>query len=144
MKWVWLLPIGVMMFLALVTGCGKEPPPRAEIVFTGDPGTTVHLRDRVFHLSKGNLGLLLPGGNYLCADCTEENREQIAEKLFETAKNEYGTVPEFTLELIVLSGILQWNYQIQIFVPQCPDRIAERACLPKMKKKPADGLFYSG
>lgn len=69
---------------------------------------------------------ILPGGNYLCADCTEENREQIAEKLFETAKNEYGTVPEFTLELIVLSGILQWNYQIQIFVPQRPDRIAER------------------
>ena len=64
MKLVWLLPVGVMMFLALVTGCEKEPPPRAEIVFTGAPGTTVHLRDRVFHLSKGNLGLLLPGGSY--------------------------------------------------------------------------------
>ncbi len=58
----------------------------------------------------------LPQGNYLCADCTEENREQIIKKLFETAKNEYGAVPDFSIQLIVLSGILQWNYQAQLFI----------------------------
>lgn len=59
----------------------------------------------------------LPQGNYLCADCTEQNYRQTTEKLFETAKNRYNTVPEYTLRFIVLSGILQWNYQIQIFIP---------------------------
>ena len=58
----------------------------------------------------------LPQGNYLCADCTEENRSQIISGLYEKAKNEYHAVPEFTLQLIVLSGILQWNYQIQLFI----------------------------
>lgn len=60
---------------------------------------------------------ILPQGNYLCADCTEENREQITVKLSEKAKNEYNTIPRFTLQLIMLSGILQWNYQVQIFIP---------------------------
>lgn len=60
---------------------------------------------------------ILPQGNYLCADCTEENREQIIKELFETAKNEYHATPEFNVQLIVLSGILQWNYQVQIYIP---------------------------
>ena len=59
---------------------------------------------------------ILPQGKYLCADCTEENRGQVIKKLFETAKNKYGAIPEFTIHLIVLSGILQWNYQAQIFI----------------------------
>ena len=60
---------------------------------------------------------ILPQGDYLCADCTEENRAQIIEQLTETAKNEYNTVPPFTVQLIVLSGILQWNYQVQLLLP---------------------------
>lgn len=60
---------------------------------------------------------ILPQGKYLCADCTEENREQIIKELSETAKKDYNTAPEFTIQLIVLSGILQWNYQVQIFIP---------------------------
>lgn len=59
---------------------------------------------------------ILPQGNYLCADCTEENRGQVIKKLFEKAEKEYGVTPGFTIELIVLSGILQWNYQAQILV----------------------------
>lgn len=58
----------------------------------------------------------LPEGNYLCADCTEINRERVLINLLETAKNIYSVLPEFTLQIIVLSGILQWNYQIQIFI----------------------------
>ncbi len=61
---------------------------------------------------------ILPGGNYLCADCTEENREHITKKLTETAKRDYNAAPGFTVQLIVLSGILQWNYQAQIYIPQ--------------------------
>ncbi len=61
---------------------------------------------------------ILPQGDYLCADCTEDNRERIAESLCERAKKQYGVVPEFTVQLIVLSGILQWNYQVQIHLPQ--------------------------
>lgn len=59
---------------------------------------------------------ILPKGNYLCADCTEENRERMIKQLYETAKRDYHATPEFTLQLIVLSGILQWNYQAQIFI----------------------------
>lgn len=61
---------------------------------------------------------VLPQGEYLCADCTEENRDRVIKKLFETAKTEYGTTPEFTVQLIVLSGILQWNYQAQVFISE--------------------------
>ncbi len=60
---------------------------------------------------------ILPQGKYLCADCTEENRERIIKELFETARNNYNTTPEFIIQLIVLSGILQWNYQVQIYIP---------------------------
>lgn len=59
---------------------------------------------------------ILPQGKYLCADCTEENRGQIIENLIEIAKNKYNVLPDFTIQLIVLSGILQWNYQAQIFI----------------------------
>lgn len=59
---------------------------------------------------------ILPQGNYLCADCTEENREQIIKELLDTAKKEYDATPEFTIQLIVLSGILQWNYEAQVFI----------------------------
>ena len=59
---------------------------------------------------------ILPQGKYLCADCTEETRGQIIDKLIETAKKEYNIIPDFTVQLIVLSGILQWNYQAQLFI----------------------------
>lgn len=59
---------------------------------------------------------VLPQGNYLCANCTEENRKDIINKLLEVAKNDYNTLSEFTIQLIVLTGILQWNYQVQIFI----------------------------
>lgn len=59
---------------------------------------------------------ILPQGDYLCADCTDENRTEVIKKLFEIAKNEYNTTPKFTIQIIVLSGILQWNYQVQLFI----------------------------
>lgn len=61
---------------------------------------------------------VLPEGKYLCADCTEENREEVMQRLIDTAKKEYNIDSKFTIQLIVLSGILQWNYQVQIYIQQ--------------------------
>ncbi len=60
---------------------------------------------------------ILPQGNYLCADCTEEKREQTIKKLLDTAENRYKTKPGFFVQIVVLTGILQWEYQIQVFIP---------------------------
>ena len=61
----------------------------------------------------------LPKGKYLCASCTEENRKSTLDELVDRAKTEYGVNPPFTVQLIVVSGILQWNYQIQIPLCDC-------------------------
>lgn len=58
----------------------------------------------------------LPEGKYLCGDCMEENRKIVLLKLLEMARSQFGVVPEFIVQIIVLSGILQWNYQIQLLV----------------------------
>src|SRR5699024_4797714 len=58
---------------------------------------------------------LLPKGRYLCANCTEETREETLRELIHTAQTTYGTEPKFTVQLIVVSGILHWNYEIQIY-----------------------------
>lgn len=57
---------------------------------------------------------VLPKGKYLCANCTEENREQTLYKLIQIAQTKYGTTPAFTVQLIVVSGILHWDYEIQV------------------------------
>lgn len=58
---------------------------------------------------------VLPKGKYLCAGCTEENREETLRRLIHIARTEYGAEPEFTVQIIVVSGILQWNYEIQVY-----------------------------
>lgn len=58
----------------------------------------------------------LPAGTWLCADCTETDRERTLENLLKTAREQYGAEPEFAVQLIVISGILQWNYQVQVLV----------------------------
>ena len=57
---------------------------------------------------------VLPAGKYLCANCTEENKQKTLDELIYKVKTEYDADPAFTVQLIVVSGILQWNYQIQI------------------------------
>ena len=58
--------------------------------------------------------ITLPAGKYLCADCTGENREETLQELIQTAKTAYSAEPEFTVQLVVVSGILRWDYQIQV------------------------------
>ncbi len=59
---------------------------------------------------------VLPAGKYLCASCTEENRERILSEVMCLARTEYGVEPTFTVQLIVLSGILHWNYEMQVYI----------------------------
>ncbi len=56
----------------------------------------------------------LPEGKYLCANCTEENQDAVLRQLLHTVQLSYGSMPTFSVQYIVMSGILQWNYQIQI------------------------------
>lgn len=58
----------------------------------------------------------LPKGKYLCADCTEENREEVLNEIIRIAQTEYGVEPTFTVQLVVVSGILHWNYEVQVYV----------------------------
>lgn len=57
---------------------------------------------------------LLPAGSYLCANCSEAERERVMEQVLRAARDEHGVEPEFSVQLIIVSGILQWNYQIQL------------------------------
>ena len=59
---------------------------------------------------------ILPKGRYLCANCTEENREQVLSEVMRIARTKYGVEPKFTVQLIIVSGILQWNYEVQVYV----------------------------
>lgn len=59
---------------------------------------------------------VLPKGKYLCAGCTEENRKQVLSEVVRVARTEYGVEPRFTIQLIVVSGILHWNYEVQVYV----------------------------
>lgn len=63
---------------------------------------------------------VLPEGKYLCANCTEENRQDVLDELIRKAKAEYGIDPAFTVQLVVVSGILQWNYEVQVYVGKWP------------------------
>ena len=58
----------------------------------------------------------LPQGNYLCAGCTEENRDQILQEVLCLARAKSGAEPEFIVQIIVVSGILHWNYEIQVYL----------------------------
>lgn len=57
---------------------------------------------------------VLPAGKYLCADCTEENRAATLQRLLHMARADYAAEPGFTVQRIVVSGILQWNYEVQV------------------------------
>lgn len=59
---------------------------------------------------------VLPKGNYLCAVCTEEDRENKLNELIQIANDEHHTHPNFIVQQIVVSGILQWNYQVQVYL----------------------------
>lgn len=68
------------------------------------------------HYGKTDGLKVLPKGKYLCADCSKKDREQKLRELLQLAKTNYHTNPPFTVQLIVVSGILQWNYELQVYI----------------------------
>ena len=50
------------------------------------------------------------------ADCTEENRAQVLNEVVRTARTQYGAAPDFTVQMIVVSGILHWTYEVQVCI----------------------------
>ncbi len=59
--------------------------------------------------------ITIPAGIYLCADCTEENQKETLDQLLHLVKTEYHVDPGFSLQFVVISGILQWKYQLQVY-----------------------------
>ena len=59
---------------------------------------------------------VLPEGRYLCAKCSEEERQSTLEKLKGMAKEDFGADADFSLQVIVVSGILHWDYEIQVYI----------------------------
>lgn len=59
---------------------------------------------------------VLPKGEYLCAECTEENRENKLNEILWMANDKHHTHPDFTIQQIIVSGILQWKYQAQVYL----------------------------
>lgn len=60
--------------------------------------------------------ITLPKGDYLCADCSEKDREKKLGELLKISERKYDAHPQFTVQQIVVSGILQWNYRIRVFL----------------------------
>ncbi len=55
----------------------------------------------------------LPAGEYLSMTCSQETLEGTRERvLSEVGKN--GKQAEFLVEMVVLTGILNWNYEVQV------------------------------
>ena len=59
---------------------------------------------------------VLPAGKYLCGDCTEENRVGKIAEMLQIVKDKYHAEPQFTVQQVIVSGILQWRYQVQIYI----------------------------
>lgn len=59
---------------------------------------------------------ILPKGKYICANCNEDNKEDVVNNLIKTVKMQYHITPDFVVNIVVVTGILQWKYQIQIFL----------------------------
>ena len=59
--------------------------------------------------------IMLPAGRYLCAYCAEEGRAEAEKALFAEAARR-GAQPDFAVHMVVITGILQWKYEVQVFV----------------------------
>ena len=60
--------------------------------------------------------VVLPQGRYLCAECTDKTYDSVLKLLFQEAEQRFSVRPALTLRIIVLTGILQWKYEAQIFI----------------------------
>ena len=59
---------------------------------------------------------ILPAGNYICSDCTGDEMAERTRQVIAIAEEKYNAKPSFHVHQVVVSGILQWHYQVQVFV----------------------------
>lgn len=60
---------------------------------------------------------ILPAVDYLCANCCEADRQACTAQLQAQAQQRGGRPPAFVVEQVVVTGILQWSYQVQVPLP---------------------------
>ena len=60
---------------------------------------------------------ILPAGDYLCANCCEADRQACTAQLQAQAQQRGGRPPAFVVEQVVVTGSLQWSYQVQVPLP---------------------------
>lgn len=63
---------------------------------------------------------ILPEGTYLCADCTQQEREDALHALLAEAKGRGFPPPPFTVSIIVLAGVAQWGYRLELLLGAKP------------------------
>lgn len=81
-------------------------------IYTDDAGPAMFALCSRFAQAQGLR--TLPAGRYLCAECTEAEKAETEVRLKRIARDEYGAAPDFAVALVVISGILQWRYELQI------------------------------
>ena len=57
---------------------------------------------------------ILPAGTYLCADCTQQESETAMRALLTEAMGRGCPPPPFTVSIIVLAGVAQWGYRLEV------------------------------
>ncbi|MEE0841710.1 MAG: MerR family transcriptional regulator [Christensenellales bacterium] len=56
----------------------------------------------------------LPAGKWLCAACDDGDRDAVRETLCAEARKYGCDAPPFCVQMVVLTGILQWKYELQL------------------------------
>lgn len=59
---------------------------------------------------------ILPEGNYLCSFASHEDYRKVKDELINRAKIKYQVQPNFIVTLIIVRGILSWDYELQIYL----------------------------
>ncbi len=57
---------------------------------------------------------ILPAGDYLCEVCSREEAPDAILRLKKQSEQKSGVPAAFCVKLVVLTGILQWKYEIQV------------------------------
>ena len=59
---------------------------------------------------------VLPAGRYLCRRCGEDGRAEAEAEHAQKVQKITGAPPQFAVSMVALTGILKWEYEVQIFI----------------------------
>ncbi len=60
--------------------------------------------------------ITLPKGKYLCTNTSIENSNKCTDDLINISKSNYKFTPKFIVKIVLVSGILSFDYQIQVYL----------------------------